>query len=440
MFKLPLKTLFLFAIGFLVASCSSEPIPGFGAKKTYQLANVSSNRVALSEAYDMASLPTKGSIRSVAIEPFIDQDGETLMYFVNYDDGWKILSADKRTPAVIAQGDVGSISMSSENEGLVAWLEMTAEDMKRIIHSEDGQLTFTSEEIFSHKREWAKASGKEPLRFHGDSLPIIPNYDGEWQLVSTWTEEVYYDDTCHLVQAHWDQWHPYNYYCPPKDSGSGNKPAGCAPVACGEMLQFLCDHFNYNLVLGWNGYYVNVDDVGLEYTAYLDNYATPLLLRILGEELNAQYSDASTSVYNSLTKIKNFYSSVGISSEKQSYSVTKLTQNLLNGMPVLVSAQSSSSGHAFIIDGYKRTRTRYLEYYQRLSGYPPLLEERVDTVGYSSPHIYRIKMNWGWWTQWKDGYGWDDDWYALTGGWYVHSGDQYEQDINILCDYSFALL
>ena len=48
MFKLPLKTLFLFAIGFLVASCSSEPIPGFGAKKTYQLANVSSNRVALS--------------------------------------------------------------------------------------------------------------------------------------------------------------------------------------------------------------------------------------------------------------------------------------------------------------------------------------------------------------------------------------------------------
>ena len=81
----------------------------------------------------------------------------------------------------------------------------------------------------------------------------------------------------------------------------------------------------------------------------------------------------------------------------------------------------------------------YLEYYQRLSGYPPLLEERVDTVGYSSPHIYRIKMNWGWWTQWKDGYGWDDDWYALTGGWYVHSGDQYDQDINILCDYSFAL-
>lgn len=439
MFKITLKALILLVIGYLLASCSAKPVSDLSVRKPDQFTGTTSNRVTLSDAYDMASFPTKGISGKITVEPYVDQEGETLMYFVNYDDGWVILSADKRTPAVIAQSGVGSISMSSENGGLISWLEMTAEDMKRIIHSEDSELTFTAEEIFSHRQEWAKASGKEPLRFQGDSLPIIPHYGGEWQLVSTWTEEVYYDSTCHLVQAHWDQWHPYNYYCPPKDSGSGKKPAGCAPVACGEMLQFLCNHFNYNLTLGWNGYYVNVNDVGLEYTDSLDNYATPLLLRIIGKELKAHYSDTSTGVFNSLTKIKNFYSSVGISSVKQSYSVTKITQNLLNGMPVLVSAFSSSSGHAFIIDGYKRTRTRYLEYYQKLSGYPPLLEERIDTVGYSSPHIYRIKMNWGWWTQWKDGYGFDDDWFALTGGWYVHSGDQYDQNINILCDYSFAL-
>lgn len=393
----------------------------------------------MADVYGMIAAVTKGDTERVSVEPIVDVEGDTLMYLVNYEEGWKILSADKRTPAVIAESDMGHISMSTDNESLLDWLEITASDMKHIIHLEDSALNFTSEQINSHRHEWANALGKEPLRFQGDSLPIIPHYDGEWHLVGTGTQEVYYNEVNHMIGAHWDQREPYNYYCPPKDSGSGNQPVGCTPVACGEMLHFLCDLFNYDLTLRWNNLEANIFDVHLPYVSSFYDYATPALLRILGHELNAHYTDSTTGVFNSLTKIKSFYSRVHISSTKESYSVNKLTQNLLNGRPVLVSAHTSSSGHTFIIDGYKQTRTMYLEYYERWSGYPPLVEERTDTIGYSSPHIHHIKMNWGWASQWNGSINNYDDWFALTANWYVlPDGDSYNQDVNILCDYSFS--
>lgn len=427
----------LLGLGLLIASCSVNLNSDFERHDHNRLDRFISNAVSLDDAYRMASRPTKGNNKDVMIEPIVDEEGDTLMYFVNYEEGWKILSADKRTPAVIAESEVGHISMSTENEGLRVWLEITAADMKQIIHSDDSTLNFTAEQIMSHRSQWSDSFEKHNVRPDRGHGPIF--YEGEWELVGTGTEEVYYDHEDHLVGAHWAQDEPYNYYCPPKDSGSGNKPVGCTPVACGEMLQFLCDRFNYNLTLSYNGLSANINDVELDYTDTLNNYATPALLRILGLELNAHYSDTSTVVYNSLTKIKNFYSQVGISCTKQAYSADKVTQNLWNGWPVLVSAHSSSSGHTFIIDGYKKTRTMYVEYYQRLSGNPPLLEERTDTIGYSSPHIYQIKMNWGWWTQWHPWFGYDDDWFALTANWSTQSsGATYNQNVTILCDYSFA--
>ena len=412
-----------------LVSCSINPEPYISLQKP----SYSFNRVTLNDALMMASTPTKGSDQVVAIEPFVDEEGDTLMYLVNYDNGWKILSADKRTPVLIAQGDYGTISLSTDNKGLLAWLEFTAADMKHIIHLQDGELNFTADEIASHRQEWAKALWKEPHRFQGDSLPILPL---GWQLVGTGTQEVFYDKVNHLVQAHWDQNSPYNYYCPPKDSGAGNKPTGCTAVACGQHLQYLCSVFDIPFVFQWNGLSGDISDVRLNLYEMDDNYTSALLLRYLGATFQANYTDSSTSVSNALSKIKALYNNNGITCSRQSYSPDKVKDNLINAMPVIVSAASSQSGrHTFLIDGYKRTRTMYLEYYERWSGYPPLLEERTDTVGYSSPHIYRIKMNWGWWTQWFWGY--DNDWYALTGDWYVHSGESYSSNASILCDFDY---
>lgn len=53
------------------------------------------------------------------------------------------------------------------------------------------------------------------------------------------------------------------------------------------------------------------------------------------------------------------------------------------------------------------------------------LPDEYMTYTYSSPVITEIKINWGWWTQWKESDPVNDGWYTLTGNWYVHKGDDY---------------
>ena len=393
--------LLLYLILTILSSCSVDPSPYSTILAHNKHPFTLSNKVSLEEAYEMASILTKGAEKSVSVEPVIDEDGDTLMYFVNLARGWKILSADKRTPAVIAESSVGSISLTTDNGGLLSWLGITAADMKQIIHSDDCKLNFSSEQIKSHRQQWSK----EPIRFQGDSLPIIPHL-GEWELQYTSTSEVYYNHLNHLVCAHWDQWEPYNYYCPPLDSGSGNQPAGCSPVAFGQLLQFLCNHFDIPFSFYWNGLWGDIDDVVPEYTASFEgDYTTPLLLRYIGDVFNADYEDDGTGVHFAELKMKNFLSNMNINCTKQDYSASKVIDNLMNGLPILVGGYADSfffiptHGHSYLIDGYKLTRTRTIDAYARLQGYPPILEERYDTT-YSSPHINAIKMNWGWWMQW----------------------------------------
>lgn len=400
------------------------------------------NKVSLEDVYEMCSLSTKGDVKEFTVEPVVDVEGDTLMFFVNYDNGWRVLSADKRTPALIAQCDAGAISLSTDNTGLLAWLDLTARDMKRIIHLDDSKLNFTASQIRSHRQQWSK----ESLRFPPDTSIII--HEGDWVLVSTSTEEVYYDHIDHLVGAHWDQGNPYNYYCPPKSSGIDNKPAGCSPVACGQLFQFLCSHFGLDFEYSWNGITGYMHDVHLPYVNSFHDYATPLLLRYFGQVLGASYGDNSTSVTFAADKIQNYLSSLLISCNKQSYSAEKVKENLISGMPILVSGYSGtilgypdySNGHTYIIDGYKRYRTKYTYYYERLTGYPPLLEEKTE-IEYSTPHIGLIKMNWGWSTQWTSGR--NDEWFALTGDWYVDldndglADHSFTEGITILCDFEF---
>ena len=139
---------------------------------------------------------------------------------------------------------------------------------------------------------------------------------------------------------------------------------------------------------------------------------------------------------------------MNINCTKQDYSASKVIDNLMNGLPILVGGYADSfffiptHGHSYLIDGYKLTRTRTIDAYARLQGYPPILEERYDTT-YSSPHINAIKMNWGWWMQWGDDHI-NDDWFALTGDWYVSTDDNntpdasYTQSMTILCDFALS--
>ena len=57
-----------------------------------------------------------------SINPYLNENGDTIAYIANYDEGWELLSNDRRTPMVLASSDKGSFNLDEikENDNLTA--------------------------------------------------------------------------------------------------------------------------------------------------------------------------------------------------------------------------------------------------------------------------------------------------------------------------------
>lgn len=375
---------------------------------------------------------TKGAnTNDVRITPYLGRQNDTLMYIVNYGngDGWVVISTDTRTPAIIAKSDKGRFELEDGNIGLRLWMEGIANDMDIIRHAPDSQLTFTNKEIAAHKNYWADSPRGIVIPGHDDG-----DEGGHWHIWGR-IEEEDYDSLTHMTPR-WDQWAPYNKYCPQKSNGNGRVPAGCVAIAGSQMLYFLHEHLGVPQMM-----YANASLVGNQVT--FSNWSTTawdsmvsdynsssnrpcteaVLIRYVGNLVGMSYGDGVSMAYTSVLP-NNVFSPLGINATYSTYNDLTVKSSLLSGMPVIVGAQTSSGdiGHCFVIDGYKRTRTKSTTFYDWVPDWGHLppgdpAHSSHAEVEYSSPHITYIQINWGWWTQWE--YGLNDGWYALTGSWHT---------------------
>lgn len=74
---------------------------------------------------------TKGKDSKEYIKPFIDSDGDTLMYIIQHNEGWEVLSSDKRTPAVLAYSEKGTCPIFEEENPSNLWLQSIASSIKK---------------------------------------------------------------------------------------------------------------------------------------------------------------------------------------------------------------------------------------------------------------------------------------------------------------------
>lgn len=401
-----------------------------------------SNKVSLREVnrYINRTHPSTKNASNVvfSIEPYI-KDEDTLMYIVNYGHGggWEILSTDTRTPAIIAHADSGSFILEQDNIGLCLWLEGVAEDMRLIRKSSDNQLMFSKEEISRHKNIWADAPRGMIIPGTGEEGD---DEGGHWYAWGRSVEEDY-DEITHMTPR-WDQWAPYNRYCPEKTSGSGRMPAGCVAVAGAGVLYYLNSVFGVPLAMYascsepvGNSYPIFSDLSTDVWSSMISNYDPTsnrpcyesVMIAYIGKLVNMQYGNSSSSADDSDLVI-DVFNYLGISCSRSTYNENSVKASLLSGLPVIVGAYSNfwgTRGHCFVIDGYKRTRTKTITHYEWIPDNPigdtGLEHRNYSTVEYSSPHISYIQINWGWYTQWTSGL--NDGWYALTGSWYVHHQD-----------------
>ena len=67
---------------------------------------------------------TKSNNTDYHIDAYTNDSGDTLMYVINfgYEKGWKIISADDRTPVILAESPKGYFSLDDNNPGISTWL------------------------------------------------------------------------------------------------------------------------------------------------------------------------------------------------------------------------------------------------------------------------------------------------------------------------------
>ena len=421
---------------------------------------------------------TKGIQPSQAsVVPYVGEDRlDTLMYIVNYpgNAGWKVLSADSRTPAVIAEGYSGSFSLDEADGAVAAWMAHVANDMKRVRQSEDSELSFSEVEIEYNKAFW---TGKRPqVRLHPDPI-IDPEPQGHWEesVIDYVVERV---DSIDHMTPRWTQKVPYNEYCPllPLSDTILHAPAGCVAVAGAEVLYYLhsvygvpeqmvsvgsCtgDIYNYHQSFRSNNSAVwGQMDTTYNNSGVYSAIPEAVMIGYIGVLVNMHFeyipllnpNPFSWALPANLrTGVFNHY---GFSCSHGDYDESIVRSSLQDMMPVIITASDQiipTNGHihTFVADAYLRTRVKFtiLHHWVEDESIPDpsagsVIVEPDDyiTYSYSSTGISKMKINWGWASQWGNSHT-NDGWYSLTSGWTVVNGGTYDYNHNISMIYDFNL-
>lgn len=363
----------------------------------------------------------------VGIEPIVFKDIPCL-YAIQYNDGFDIISADKRSPVPIATCDIGFFDECNDPEGFGGHLETIAEQVWFSLHGYMGKPSpEAAENIESSLNFWRLVNADSTLIAENaiETRVDPPGPDpGHWELIDVRTEEILYDSLPHLTTTTWYQNSIYNYFCPDDIDDDGDTvvcPAGCVAIAGAQMLYFLHNKIGVPTASPSSGLCVGHVYDSTYYQAFWNfssntwtnmrprynrDTCAALLVGDVGRLLHMDYSWKGSGAYTP-DLIDSVFYPYGINSTLfDGYYSGIITSSLSNGFPVLCRGRRLESkginkiGHAFLIDGYKRFITKTTYYYEwstddpTIIRYHPLVPRKTE-VEYSSPHISYYCMNWG---------------------------------------------
>ena len=344
--------------------------------------------------------------RSVSsVEP-IAYGKDTLLYVVNFsnNNGWIVLSGDKRTEAILASAQTGHFNKRNLG-GSAVWLEEVVQKIENI------KRTNLQDTISGSYSSWLNIDtlALKLDKRNSSTLPIsrsFINYDTpkyyEDVLIDTKIEIKQTKEVGHLIQTHWGQEFPWNQHTPLWKDTRFHCPTGCVAVAGAQMLYYFHQYKGipktaYTEIDGirriWNINEVPTYSFKNPTTEAWDrmlktrNYNTDLsegtnlvsiLMAYVGSNVNMQYSlEGSGAITKELLYV---YKQHGINCDYSAYNAKLVRQSLDNNLPVNIRASiitaeqekshicpkiQSAGGHSWIIDGYKEVVTEYTYTYER---------------------------------------------------------------------------
>jgi len=383
----------------------------------------------------------------IDVQPVI-REQDTLMYLINYNQGWELLSADKRVPTRLMFSDEGSMTLDyiKEHPGMSFLLEDMSERIYDVKHS-DMQEPVTDKGVIWNNIDYVPESTRAITWLQiGREL--------------AWEEK---ENTPHLITTKWGQNNPYNKFVPFTNSSKSTRcVTGCVMVAAAQMLAYLhdkigkpnnaffikcvCDTYiaNGQTSTKYGPFRPEMTTSVSDYWSYVtrkkgtvkeqdDSIAT--LMAYLGYKLDATYkyiNERASTGASDANIVSVFSSEYGIDctyvvSRPSSIIIKQINENK---MPVIESAfTSNGEGHCWIIDGYYRSLEAYNYYYQGFDTSNPdkplyKTEQRIEEF------VEYFQMNWGW-----AGQGDNDAYYTDCSGWTVKNGNEiyvYDRDYSMI--------
>lgn len=356
----------------------------------------------------LVSLSRRSNRKSViGIAPIL-MSGTTVFYVVNYNEGWQVLSSDKRGPTVLAESPNGSFDYERLSAEERSWFESIGHQILFRLNSPSKYYSEISDEGMENERLnnaiWEEILGR---RSQIDHIQI---------------DTIHYVSQDHLISVYWSQHTPFNEYCPLTTyDGTTRCPAGCVPLAGAQTLYYLhyylgrpisapsngsCNGWYQNYTQSFSNYSSTWDYMYDSYDPY--GYAA-LLIGAVGQMVNVTYSPSGSSAYTS-DLVQSVFAQFGINCSYTTFNSSVAFDELQDGMPVICRANDITypyGGHAFIIDGYESAYLRTRIFYDD-GGFVNI---------YSNPFITRVRINWGWGTSGRTAtYAIDGTWWGYDNG------------------------
>ncbi len=358
--KLNLFLIFIILL-CLASSCSKDGVEADEDTSYVSSQNDYDVSVDLAKSVAMKFSKAQTSLKSLqsdseknikSIITFENDNNEPLIYVCQYDSvGFVIISGSKKDTPILGYSETGAFdfdSTSTDYEAIADWINIRKNRVEELKND-------------------TSISVSEDIDVYWDAM--MPTDDEDEEEYTSTGEEV-----GPLMSTKWGQGCGYNALLDDCDGNTTlcNKVlAGCVAVAVAQVMKY------------WE-YPDDYDWSEMPYSSGTTETAT--LMRDLGADLDMTYTCTASSAYTS--DVPDLLVSYGYSSNVSytSYSTSTLLTELKNGRPVILrGVDTSEGGHAWVCDGY--TRTKYTTIHNPDTKY----EYSVST--YTSPYLH---MNWGW--------------------------------------------
>lgn len=399
--------------------------------------------------------PQTRSANQVCIEPYI-YEGDTVMYIVNYDDGWELLSNDTSVPMVVAHADAGEFVKDSLPMSMAAYFDNVAKNLydrysagvaNSDVCGEWSQYGSSSSIIGPITPSDTIIMDARDTLFSG--LVTYVSYEtvvgtGGWVPIDTIDYAVTNLDGCSVnIETEWGVGSPWNMYAPMNDEGYCDN--NHAAVIVGQYFTFLRRNFNAEIMVADSlSYDSRIGEfVPAHYgTSILDHVANTvqdsytevqnaaIVIRGITYDMNTIYSNGNP--ITDLNKTRRYLTGLGFTCINKPITYNNLYDKISNRKPLLLPILNNAAP-AFnnlyslamaiaVRKNHVRSRIRY--------GWLGFDHNGNSTIGYEngrSYYKYQCKHSTDYIVdemraRWIDDTSYDDIWVTIDGGFLQNVG------------------